>query len=197
MIEDLLALPPIVGFIVVVGLTVALGMTTYLVSYKLISARYRTEDMKDAAGSMFRVVGMLVSLFLSLSFSDVLVELNKLQNSVQSEAGAIADTYIDLLQFGTEETDEIRELLLDYAESVVGDDWPALADDRLGERTTALLRQLETTALNLEATTPIEEKMWTRVIANIDLISDFRLSRLQQALAQPPFFLSSCCSDSL
>ena len=189
MIEDLLALPTIVGFIIVVGLTVTLGMTTYVVSYKLIAARYRTEEMKDAASSMFRVVGMLVSLFLSLSFADVLVELNTLQNSVQGEAGAIADTYIDLLQFGTEETEEIRALLTDYTQSVVDDDWPALSNDRLGKQTTALLRKLETAALNLEATTPIEEKMWTRIIANIDLISDFRLSRLQQALAQPPFFL--------
>jgi hypothetical protein len=72
---------------------------------------------------------------------------------------------------------------------VIDDDWPALANDELADRTTTLLRQLETAALNLKANNAIEEKMWTRIIASIDLISDFRVSRLQQALARPPFFL--------
>ena len=189
MIEDLLALPTIVGFIIVVGLTVTLGMTTYVVSYKLIAARYRTEEMKDAASSMFRVVGMLVSLFLSLTFADVLFEQNAIQTAVQGEASAITDTYIDLFHFGAEETGEVRSLLQSYAQSVIDDDWPALANDELADRTTTLLRQLETAALNLKANNAIEEKMWTRIIASIDLISDFRISRLQQALARPPFFL--------
>lgn len=189
MIQTLLALPTLVGITIVVGLTVFLGLVIYLVSHRLIAAGYPFEEMKDAAGSMFRVVGMLVSLFLSLTFADVLIELNALQKSVHGETNAVADTYSDLFQFGVEETGEARQLLLDYTRAVIDDDWPSLREDRLGDRATALLRQLETAVLNLEATDTIKENMWARIIANVDLISDFRVSRLQQALAQPPFFL--------
>ena len=93
-------MPTIFGIAIVVGLTVVSGLAIYLVSHRLIAARYPVEEMKDAAGSMFRVVGMLVSLFLSLTFADVLIELNVLQKSVQGESNAVADTYLELFQFG-------------------------------------------------------------------------------------------------
>jgi hypothetical protein len=53
MIEGLLSLPPVVGSAIVIGLTVIIGLVTYLVSHRLFSARYQMEDMKDAAGMFF------------------------------------------------------------------------------------------------------------------------------------------------
>lgn len=56
------------------GFTSVLGLVVYVVSYKLIT-KYKSDDLKGATGDLFRVVGMLVSLMLSLAFGDVIVAL--------------------------------------------------------------------------------------------------------------------------
>lgn len=43
--------------------------------------------------------------------------------------------------------------------------------------------------LHLDAQNPIQEILRSRIIVDVDMITDFRLSRLQQALAKPPFFM--------
>ena len=67
MVETLLSLPDLVGGVVVMTLTTVAGLLVYVVSNKLI-LRYQKDDLKDPTSSVFRVVGVLVSLMLSLAF---------------------------------------------------------------------------------------------------------------------------------
>jgi ABC-type multidrug transport system fused ATPase/permease subunit len=150
------------------GFTAATGFVVYLVFYKLIS-KYKREDMKEPTNNLFRVVGMLVSLMLALAFSDVIVELRTIRNAVQRETVAISDIFEVLKLFDIERTREIRTNLVDYSQAVIDDDWPALADDRLSK--------------------PAQEKMLSHMMADIDAISDYRVVRLNSALAQPPVYL--------
>ena len=78
---------------------------------------------------------------LSLSFSEVINEWIAIQNSIDREAAALSDTYGNLKYFDAEGTRDIRALLIEYAHAVIDDDWPAMAKDRLGQRTTAIKRQ--------------------------------------------------------
>ena len=74
---------------------------------------------------------------------------------------------------------------------MVEDEWPALEQDRLSTHAGSLLKQLESTVLQLEATGKNKETIWSRLIDDVDRISDFRLARLQHALPRPPFFLTA------
>ena len=193
MINVLLSLPTILGLLVFVGLIAIIGLAAYLLSYKLIS-RYPPEEIheiRDATSGLFRVVGILVSLFLSLTFAEVVVELNAIEIAIEGEAVAIADIHQDLRRFGVEETRDIRALVIDYTQAVIDDDWPALADGRLGNRADALLVQLGDAVLRLEPNNRLQERLIPRIIADKDKIDDLRLSRLQQvqAISRPPFFL--------
>ena len=188
MIDALLSLPTPLGALAGVLFTTAVGMAAYLASYAL-SARFQTEDLKEAINSLFRVVGILLSLFLSLTLGEVMFELKGIETAIQRESLAIADIHNDLFRFGDEETRDIRALLVEYTEAIIEDDWPALAHDRLGERAGTLLNQLEDAVLGLEASNPVQETLRARIIEDVDTIPDYRLSRLEHALAEPPFFL--------
>jgi hypothetical protein len=113
------------------------GLVVYLVFYKFIS-KYQSYDLKDPNTSLFRVVGLLVSLMLSLAFSEVITEVRVIRNSIEREAVAISDTFRNLELFDMERTQGIRTTLVEYAQAVIDDDWPALANDKLGQRTEAL-----------------------------------------------------------
>ena len=80
MIELLLSLPDIVGAAVAMVIAAVLGLAVYLIAYKLIS-KYQSDELKDPTSSLFRVVGMLVSLMLSLAFADVILQMRAIENA--------------------------------------------------------------------------------------------------------------------
>jgi len=188
MIDFLLSLSTWPGCLVAMGFTAVTGFVVYGVSYKLIS-KYKCEDMKEPTSSLFRLVGLLVSLMLSLAFSEVIVEVRVIRNAVEREAVAISDTFTNLKLFDIERTKETRSLLVKYTQAVIDDDWPALANDKLGQRAGALKRQLTEALMNLETATPNQEKLWSLIVADIDALSDHRFIRLAAALAKPPVYV--------
>jgi hypothetical protein len=177
-----------VGIGVAVVLATVVGLVVYFVSYKFIS-RYQRDELRDSTSSLFRVVGMLVSLMLSLAFSEVIVQLKAIQSAVQREAVAISDMFDCLQRFDVESTREMRTILVDYTQAVIDDDWPALANDRLGQRAGALKDQFTDRVMELEPATAIQKQLLSRILADLDTASDYRLIRLDNALAEPPVFI--------
>ena len=171
------------------GFTTVVGLVVYLVSYKFIS-KYKSYDLKDPTSSLFRVVGLLVSLMLSLAFSEVVDEVRVIRNAIEREAVAISDTFTNLKLFDIERTKETRSLLVEYTQAIIDDDWPALANDKLGLRAGALRRQLTDTLMNLEPATSNQKTLWSFIVADIDTLSDHRFIRLDAALAKPPVYVN-------
>ena len=92
MIDYLIFLPAWAGIALSILLSTACGLAVYLLSRRLIS-RYPTAELKDPIGSLFRVVGMLVSLMLSLAFAEVVVAFRGVENAIDREAVALARTH--------------------------------------------------------------------------------------------------------
>ena len=189
LIDFAISLPTWLGVAVSILFATVAGLGVYLVSFRLASI-YKIDELKDPVGSLFRVIGMLVSLMLSLAFAEVVVALRTVENAIQREVVAISDTFSDLRSFDEAETRPIQQLVIDYSDLVARDEWPALANDRLGDRTTILKRQLANAVMNLEPTTPAQEKLWSNILADVDAISDNRLIRLNGALAEPPVYIN-------
>ena len=126
MVESLLSLPTWAGCNIAMAFTTVIGLVVYVVSSKFIT-KTKSEDLKEPIGGLFRVVGMLVSLMLSLAFGEVIVKLVSVRNAIDREVVTIADTNKDLELFDLEKTREIRSLLIYYTQALIDDEWPALA----------------------------------------------------------------------
>jgi hypothetical protein len=192
MIHAILSLPTVLGCFVFMALTSVLGLAVYLASFRLLAKNCRDDEVKEtkeATGNLFRVVGWLFSLLLSLTFAEVFRTWVAIDTAIEGEATTIMDTFEDLRRFGLEDTRDIRKLLIDYTRAVIDDDWPALADDELGPRADEMLRQLNDAVFTLEPNDANREALRSRIVSDVDLVSDFRLSRLQQAQEKPPFIL--------
>jgi hypothetical protein len=188
MIDFLLSLPTWAGCIVAMLTTAVVGLVVYLVSYKLIT-KYQSHDLKDPITSLFRLVGLLVSLVLALAFSEVISELKTIRSAVGHETVAISDIFEALKLYDIESTREIRSILVDYTQAVIDDDWPALANNKRGQRAGILKRQLAEGVINLKPATPTQEMLLSHILADIDALSDHRFIRLDSALAEPPVYL--------
>jgi hypothetical protein len=188
MFKFILSLPTWIGCGFAMVLTTVLGLVVYIVSNKLIE-KSKNVKLKDPVNSLFRLVGILVSLMLSLTFGEVIAEWKAIKNAIDREAVAISDTYINLKYFDSEGTRDIRAVLIDYAQAVIDDDWPAMANDRLGQRASALKRQFTEKIMKLKPTNSIQKEIRSGIIADIDTMSDYRLIRLNHSMAKPPVYV--------
>ena len=94
MIDALLSLPTLLGALIFVALTAAIGMVVYYVVFKLHKNRDSEESLKEiksATSNLFRVVGWLFTLLLSLTFTDVVTELR--ETETDCGVGEIAFRY--------------------------------------------------------------------------------------------------------
>ncbi len=82
--------------------TTLLGLVVYAISYKF-NEKYKKVELKDPITSLFRMVGILVSLMLSLAFGEVITEWQAIKNAINQESVAISDTYINLKYYDSEE----------------------------------------------------------------------------------------------
>jgi hypothetical protein len=187
MLNWILGLPFWAGALVAGVLTVTGGLLMYWVSYRLVT-RYQREDLGRATSSLFVVIGILVSLVLTLNFDDVVQEWGDAQNAIKSEVAGISDTLGALDQYGPAETAEARSALLDYTQSVIDDDWPALADDELSEQTDELFQQGVRVVFALDPTDSFQKELRTRTLDDLDAISDDRQGRLNAAIGTTPAY---------
>ena len=188
MLEFLLSQSTLVGILISVSLATTVGLLTYVVAYKLIY-RYQAQDLKDPTGQLFRMLGILVSLMLSLAFAEVIADMRDIEKAIEREVVTIADTFNDLYRYDADATQKSRALLIAYTQAVIDDDWPALAENTLGEHTTKFRRQFEESAWQLEPATSVQEQLKSEILKDIDAIFEYRIVRLDNALAEPPFYL--------
>jgi len=188
MIEFILSLPTWIGCGFAMVSTTVFGFAVYFGSYKLIN-KSKNIQLKDPINSLFRLVGILVSLMLSLAFGEEIAEWKVIKHAIDREAVAIEDTYINLKYFDSEATKDIRSVLIDYTQAIIDDDWPAMANDRLGQRATALRRQLTKKVMELKPANSLQKELRSAIIADVDTMSDHRLIRLNHSLAKPPIYV--------
>lgn len=187
MIEFILSAPEWLGAILAMAITTACGLVVYAIANKFIYS-YQRYEYKDSISSLFRMVGILVSLMLSLAFSEVIAERKAVKHAIDREAVAISDTFANLQLYDREGTREIQKSLLDYTQALIDDDWPAMAHDQFGQRATALKRQFTQMVLRLQPATAVQKQIKPSMVADIDAISDFRLIRLNNTQSPPPVF---------
>ena len=96
---------------------------------------------------------------LSLAFVEILVDMRSIENAVEREAVAISDTFDDLQLFNNENARNIRITLVDYVQAIIDDDWPALSNDRLGQRAGELYKQLQKNVMELESATATQKHL--------------------------------------
>jgi len=188
MIEFLLALPTWIGCGLTMVFTTVLSLLVYIISNKLIG-KSKNADLKEPINNLFRLVGIIVSLMLSLAFGEVIAGWHAIKNAIDREAAAISDTYTNLKYLDAKGTKEIRAVLVEYTQAVIDDEWPAMARDQLGQRTSELKRQFTKKTLEFKPTNSVQKEIRAHVLADIDTMSDYRLIRLNHSLAKPPVYI--------
>ena len=170
------------------ALTTICGLLVYGLAYKFISS-YQGHELRDPVTSLFRIVGILVSLMLSLAFGEVISEWKATTHAIEREAVAISDIYHGMRFFDVEATRDIQQTIVHYTQAIIDDDWPAMARDRFGQRASDLRLQISKMVLALDPANSAQKELKASILADLDALSDFRMIRLNQTLSKPPVYV--------
>ena len=181
MSNSLTSLPLWLGATLWIAVWCAVGLGVYFGARAVIETT--GDNVGDATNNLFRVFGVLFSLMVSLSFTSILADSRAAEREIRIETAAIADTLRGLEQYDDPAADRARVTALEYTRLVVEDDWPALEDDSLGREAGAAFDRLVDEVLALEPGDRIQEQRWSRILDDVEVMSDARSGRLNAALS--------------
>jgi hypothetical protein len=131
----------ILAAIATLGLSLAAAITCFLIVDRFVSLEWR-RGHNDLAGFVFAVVGPMYAILLAFVVFVVWGYYQDAKSAGSNVAVSLYAIWGVSNGFDGQEGVEIRQAAIAYAESVIHDDWPALARGKQSPRTTAAIGAL-------------------------------------------------------
>jgi hypothetical protein len=145
-------------------------------------------NSKIARTSMTTITGF-TGMVLAFSLVQAQGNLRTAQKSVSDEALQLNQMDRLLASYGDPNVAAIRSAVHAYAESVVSDEWPKLAEHSSSQRTSELLHTLSQLILEIQPTPGRENVIYSDLVKITDQLAASREDRLTAIdLGLPPIF---------
>jgi tryptophan-rich sensory protein len=182
----LLLLPSWLALLVLVVVIVALS----LLAFKLVRRRvphYVMKPHNDVAGFIFAVIGVMYGVILGFDIYMVWEDLDQAHKVSAFESGEAMGLHRDLSLYpDAEPAAPVRKALLDFVQSVVKDEYPAMARMQQSERTNVAFDRLWDSLRGLHPRDPLELIIYQEILEDMNRLAKFRLERLEAAAEELP-----------
>src|SRR5215467_3215869 len=122
----ILQLHTILAGVVVVGISIGLSVLALAVFHLAVPHRIR-EAHNDVAGFTIAVVGPIYAVLLAFIAVAVWENFGRAEELIRREANLVGNLYRDTVGLPAQTAADLRHDLFVYAETVIQDEWPALA----------------------------------------------------------------------
>lgn len=168
------------------GTLSALGL---LMAHRLLPHRVRTAH-NDVSGFVLTIVGTIYAVLLAFIAVAVWQSFGQADSLVQTEANLVSDLYRDTVVFPPPIATQLRDALYVYSETVIQDEWPALATGKADQAPGwQLLDRFHTQLARIRTDTPTVTAEQTDMVRTLNLLYDARRGRFHAATADLPGIL--------
>jgi len=171
--------------IAIVGLTTLvsiLGLILVRRSVRLSSL----EAHHDVAGFILAVIGVVYAVLLAFTVIIVWEQYDNAKSTVDDEAVAISSLYRDAVALGPQ-TAPLRVALKQYANSVVDDEWPVMAEHHHGSAVTdEKLVEVWDALRAVPPTSRTPTAFYDEATMQLHALTELRAKRLQESGQQLP-----------
>jgi protein-S-isoprenylcysteine O-methyltransferase Ste14 len=178
-----MAITVLFGLLVVIGACLAAVAGLELVQ-RLVPAQKRQEH-NDVAGFLYAVIGVVYAVLLALLVIAVWEQFQKANETVESEANAVAEIAWLAHRLPEPEHHVLQEDARSYAQEVVDQEWPLMEQGIEGQRGTPeawnLIDDMRTTLQGFEPSTAAEQNVHAEGLDQIDRLGDDRRIRFVAA----------------
>jgi len=132
----------------------------------------------ETVGYMLSIAGVAYAVLLAMIAVGAWNSSSTVDIAIQQEANALAGVYRGVDGFRPEARDHFQQLVRDYVDFVVRDEWPALARNARSPRTELASQTLSEEIVTYQPQTPEEQALKPDVIEHVDQFQDARRLRL-------------------
>ena len=137
----LLKFPTVPLAMIVIGISVALALTTTLVAHWIIPG-YQRKKESQLQVVIFGINAIIYAILLTLVLFTSWIGFQDAQSNIQKEANCLVELYRNTEAFLPAAKQEIRPLLEKYATSVVHEEWKTLAKSELNPGTILIAKEI-------------------------------------------------------
>jgi hypothetical protein len=168
------------GWLIGTSLTAAAVVFSFAGVY-LVRRRFPAliwKDGNDVAGPIYSVLGVVYAVILAFVVIVVWEQFNSAESTANNEATQIVTIYRDIMLFPDSIRVPIRRSLLEYARSVITEEWTA--DDRaeVGSRALAAYDRLWADFTTIRPSSQLEEIWLNQLLQRLNTLEDMRSLRL-------------------
>lgn len=155
-----------------------------LIRRRIALERLRTNN--EVAGFKFATIGVLYAVLLAFVVVIAWERFHDAERALATEAGAAANVF--RLSAGLNETAAaaLRKQITAYLQSVIGDDWPAMAAGHSSPATTRALNGLYESLIRYSPTDLHDSDVYRDLLGEADKLTEARRERLVMAEGTVP-----------
>ena len=163
--------------LLIVAVAVLIAVGGLVVVQRLYSTE-RRKQANDVAGFIYAVLGVAYAVLLGLMLIAVWEKWNEAEAITTDEANELAGIFWFAHTLPQPEGRHIQELARSYAEVVVEEEWPLMAQGKSSPKAWATLDELRGTILGLEPTTDAQLVRYNQMLEQLHSLADARRERL-------------------
>jgi len=183
-----MAITVVFGVLVVIGVCLAALAGLELVQ-RLVPSEKRQEN-NDVAGFLYAVVGVVYAVLLALLVIAVWQHYQKANETVESEANAVAEIAWLAHRLPEPEHHQLQEDARSYAQEVVDQEWPQMEQGLEGVQSLPegwdLIDDIRATLQEVEPSTEAEQELYAEGLDQIQRLGDARRMRVVAAKESIP-----------
>jgi len=185
MISFLAGLPLWLSGMLIVGLPTVLAMLGPILVRRYVTLETLAEN-NEVAGFKFAVIGVLYAVLLAFAIIVVWERFSVAENTVATEAGAVANIYRLSQGINGQPGIALRGALTNYLRAVISSDWPAMERGRPSTSAREALDGVYKALLRFESPERRDTALVSEILRQVDTITQMRRARLSDAAGLVP-----------
>jgi vacuolar-type H+-ATPase subunit I/STV1 len=163
--------------VLVVTIVAALSVAGLLLVRRIVGVD-KLREFNEVAGNSFQVVGTFYAVLLGLIVVDAMTNMADLRGTLETEANAVADTYILARGLPEPQKSLVRGQCVSYVDAVLNEEWEAMAKRGFSKKAVISSKTLWEILLDYNPTADNEKDIRSRCLDNLAELGDARRARL-------------------
>ena len=177
----------VLGFIMVVG--GVLAAVTGLIYARRFIPHHKLKTHNDVTGPIFGAMGTVYAVLLAFVLIVVWENFDKSKANVQNEANCLGDLYRDAESFLPSFKQDVRVLLNQYANAVVGEEWKAMVRGESSPRVDEVIKKMFLLYSSYQPRTSAEQAFFEESVRKLNELDDLRTMRIMDSRSGINFLL--------
>ena len=173
-------LSPLMLFVVCVVVPMLLSFFGLWFSRKIIPSHFLNQS-HDVTGPFFSTLGTVYGIFLAFVVSTMWQQFSTTESNLVQEARYLGDLYFAAKAFPQPDQEKIQQLLRDYRDSVVNEEWKSMEKGEANPATARLLEQIGEAYMHYKPSDASETPFLHDSITSLASMAGLRASRIDDS----------------